>query len=347
LKKENSQVNKQALLRVSLAFALVFSFTFAAHELRSSNAGTADYPTRVISSTEELVEINVEEGATGSAIAKKLFSAGVVESSQSFFRVAIADSRAARIAPGIHLLNTKISAAQALDQLLDASRMPNLISVFEGAWNSEVFAMLEKNGFERKEIVKAVGNVKKPEGFKVLEGLLFPAQYSFTKGTTAQEALQSMIEKFEFKTNSLPLNSDPNFSAQKLLIMASIIQAEGDIEDFTKISRVILNRLKIGMPLQMDSTINYAIKARGSIFVSKKSTLVKSDYNTYRKYGLPPGPIGNPGLDAIQAALNPAAGDWLYFITVSPGDTRFTADFSQFNQWKVLYTKNRKAGAFN
>jgi UPF0755 protein len=347
LKKENSQVNKQALLRVSLAFALVFSFTFAAHELRSSNAGTADYPTRVISSTEELVEINVEEGATGSAIAKKLFSAGVVESSQSFFRVAIADSRAARIAPGIHLLNTKISAAQALDQLLDASRMPNLIRVFEGAWNSEVFAMLEKNGFERKEIVKAVGNVKKPEGFKVLEGLLFPAQYSFTKGTTAEEALQSMIEKFEFKTNSLPLNSDPNFSAQKLLIMASIIQAEGDIEDFTKISRVILNRLKIGMPLQMDSTINYAIKARGSIFVSKKSTLVKSDYNTYRKYGLPPGPIGNPGLDAIQAALNPAAGDWLYFITVSPGDTRFTADFSQFNQWKVLYTKNRKAGAFN
>jgi len=347
LKKENSQVNKQALLRVSLAFALVFSFTFAAHELRSSNAGTADYPTRVISSTEELVEINVEEGATGSAIAKKLFSAGVVESSQSFFRVAIADSRAARIAPGIHLLNTKISAAQALDQLLDASRMPNLIRVFEGAWNSEVFAMLEKNGFERKEIIKAVGNVKKPEGFKVLEGLLFPAQYSFTKGTTAQEALQSMIEKFEFKTNSLPLNSDPNFSAQKLLIMASIIQAEGDIEDFAKISRVILNRLKIGMPLQMDSTINYAIKARGSIFVSKKSTLVKSDYNTYRKYGLPPGPIGNPGLDAIQAALNPAAGDWLYFITVSPGDTRFTADFSQFNQWKVLYTKNRKAGAFN
>ncbi len=340
-------MNKQALLRISLAFVMVFTFTFVAHELRSSNAQTSDYPTRAISSTEELVEINVDEGETGSAIAKKLFSAGVVESSQSFFRVAIADSRAARIAPGIHLLNTKISAAQALDQLLDASRMPNLIRVFEGAWNSEVFAMLEKNGFERKEIVKAVGNVKKPEGFKVLEGLLFPAQYSFTKGTTAQEAIQSMIEKFEFKTNSLPLDSNPNFSAQKLLIMASIIQAEGDIEDFAKISRVILNRLKIGMPLQMDSTINYAIKARGSIFVSKKSTLVKSDYNTYRKYGLPPGPIGNPGLDAIQAALNPAVGDWLYFITVSPGDTRFTADFSQFNQWKVLYTKNRKAGAFN
>lgn len=340
-------MNKQAILRVSLAFMLVFSFTFVAHELRSSSAGTADYPTREISSTEELVEINIEEGATGSAIAKELFAAGVIESSQSFFRLAIDDSRAARIAPGVHLLNAKISALQALDQLLDPLRMPNLIRVFEGAWNSEVFTMLEKNGFERSEIVRAAANVKKPQGFKVLEGLLFPAQYSFTKGTTADEAIQSMIQKFEFKTNSLLLNSDPTFSAQKLLTMASIIQAEGDLKDFEKISRVIINRLKIGMPLQMDSTINYAIKARGSIFVSKKSTLVKSEYNTYRKYGLPPGPIGNPGLDAINAALNPAAGNWLYFITVSPGDTRFTADFSQFNQWKVLYTKNRKAGAFN
>jgi UPF0755 protein len=130
------------------------------------------------------------------------------------------------------------------------------------------------------------------------------------------------------------------------LTIASIIQAEGDVKDFEKISRVIRNRLKIGMPLQMDSTINYAIKARGSIFVSKKSTLVKSEYNTYRKYGLPPGPIGNPGLDAIRAALNPATGDWLYFITVSPGDTRFTSDIAEFNTWKILYTKNRKAGAF-
>ena len=326
---------------------LVFSFTFVVHEFRSYDAGTADYPTREISSTEELVEINVEEGATGSDIAKELFAAGVVESSQSFFRLAIKDSRAARIAPGVHLINTNISATQALDQLLDASRMPNLIKVFEGAWNSEVFAMLEKNGFERKEIIDAAANVTKPQGFKILEGLLFPAQYSFTKGTTAEEAIQAMIQKFEFKTDSLALNSDPTFSAQKLLTIASIIQAEGDVKDFEKISRVIRNRLKIGMPLQMDSTINYAIKARGSIFVSKKSTLVKSEYNTYRKYGLPPGPIGNPGLEAISAAQNPVAGNWLYFITVSPGDTRFTADFSEFNQWKVLYTKNRKAGAFN
>ena len=340
-------MNKQALIRVLLAFSLVFSFTFVAHEIRSNGSSSANFPDRLISSDEELIEIDIAQGSTGSAIAKQLFSAGVIESSQSFFKLAIADSRASRIAPGIHLLNVKISAKQALDQLLDASRMPNLVRVFEGAWNSEIFSMLEKNGFDRAEITKAVSEVKLPQGYKILEGLLFPAQYSFTEGTTALEALQSMIRKFEFKTNSLSLSQDPLLSAQKLLVVASIIQAEGDIQDFEKISRVIRNRLKIGMPLQMDSTINYAVKARGSIFVSRKSTLVKSDYNTYRKYGLPPGPIGNPGVDALKAALNPADGDWLYFITVSPGDTRFTSNFDEFNQWKVLYTKNRKAGAFN
>ena len=340
-------MNKQALIRVLLAFSLVFSFTFVAHEIRSNGSSSANFPDRSISSDEELIEIDIAQGSTGSAIAKQLFSAGVIESSQSFFKLAIADSRASRIAPGIHLLNVKISAKQALDQLLDASRMPNLVRVFEGAWNSEIFSMLEKKGFDRAEIAKAVSEVKLPQGYKILEGLLFPAQYSFTEGTTALQALQSMIRKFEFKTNSLPLSQDPLLSAQKLLVVASIIQAEGDIQDFDKISRVIRNRLKIGMPLQMDSTINYAVKARGSIYVSRKSTLVKSDYNTYRKYGLPPGPIGNPGFDALKAALNPADGDWLYFITVSPGDTRFTSNFDEFNQWKVLYTKNRKAGAFN
>lgn len=340
-------MNRSALIRVLLAFSLVFSFTFVAHEVRSNGSSSANFPDRSISSDEELIEIDIAPGSTGSAIAKQLFSAGVIESSQSFFKLAIADSRASRIAPGIHLLNVKISAKQALDQLLDASRMPNLVRVFEGAWNSEIFSMLEMNGFDRAEITKAVSEVKLPQGYKILEGLLFPAQYSFTEGTTALEALQSMISKFEFKTNSLPLSQDPLLSAQKLLVVASIIQAEGDIQDFEKISRVIRNRLKIGMPLQMDSTINYAVKARGSIFVSRKSTLVKSDYNTYRKYGLPPGPIGNPGVDALKAALNPADGDWLYFITVSPGDTRFTSNFDEFNQWKVLYTKNRKAGAFN
>ena len=100
------------------------------------------------------------------------------------------------------------------------------------------------------------------------------------------------------------------------------------------------------MPLQMDSTVHFVKKLRGEIFLSSQSTLVNSPYNTYKKYGLPPGPICSPGADAIEAALKPAVGDWLYFITVAPGDTRFTKSIDEFNSWKAIYVKNRKAGVF-
>jgi UPF0755 protein len=101
------------------------------------------------------------------------------------------------------------------------------------------------------------------------------------------------------------------------------------------------------MPLQMDSTVHFIMQARGDIFLSRKSTTLNSPYNTYKKFGLPPGPICSPSSDAIKATLEPIQGDWLYFITVAPGDTRFTASFDEFSRWKVEYTKNRKAGAFN
>jgi UPF0755 protein len=136
------------------------------------------------------------------------------------------------------------------------------------------------------------------------------------------------------------------FSASQLLTIASIAQAEGDEKDFSKVTRVILNRLDIGMPLQMDSTVHFIKKVRGEIFLSSASTLINSPYNTYKRYGLPPGPIGSPGVAALSAALEPAIGDWLYFITVAPGDTRFTRSIDEFNSWKSLYGKNRKAGMF-
>jgi UPF0755 protein len=100
------------------------------------------------------------------------------------------------------------------------------------------------------------------------------------------------------------------------------------------------------MPLQLDSTIHYLKKTRGQIYLSTSSTKLKSPFNTYQNYGLPPAPIGNPGLAALKAVITPVEGDWLFFITVAPGDTRFTKSNSEFNSWKLLYEKNRKAGAF-
>ena len=245
------------------------------------------------------------------------------------------------------MISPELCAKDALEQLLESKRIAGLINIVEGEWNSEVFEDMVKAGYSRSEIKEALAQLKLPVGYKSLEGLLFPAQYSFAKGTTASVAIATMVERAQTEMKSAGISEAPGkFNAQELLTIASIIQAEGGLADFTKVSRVIRNRLEKGMPLQMDSTIHYVQKLRGNIFLSTKSTLLNSPYNTYRKYGLPPGPIGNPGKQALLAAVNPEPGDWIYFITVAPNDTRFTSSFEEFGVWKVEYKKNLRAGLF-
>jgi UPF0755 protein len=300
----------------------------------------------LISDQSEVI-IDIPNGSSGSEIAQLLFNNKVVKSSAAFFRVAVGDKRSEKIAPGAHRISQNISAQQALEQLLDANRIPNLIRIYEGGWKSEVATALVKYGFTRQEVSTALSSASLPKGFKDTEGLLFPAQYTFAKGTAAKQAVQAMVDRFTQESAARELLAGTkSFNPSQLLTIASIIQAEGDQKDFAKVARVIYNRLSIGMPLQMDSTVHFVKKVRGEIFLSSQSTLISSAYNTYKRYGLPPGPIGSPGVAALIAALNPVAGDWLYFITVAPGDTRFTNSIDEFNSWKAIYVKNRKAGVF-
>jgi UPF0755 protein len=314
---------------------------------RIGPSAAPDFPTNTSLSEAAEVIIDIPAGSSGSAIAVLLFDNGVIKSSEAFFRVAVGDKRSEKIAPGNHRLTQQLSARQALDQLLDPDRIPNLIRVYEGNWKSEIAKTLITYGFATRDVSTAMANAQLPKGFREIEGLLFPAQYSFTKDTSAQQAVQAMVDRFEAEpiAQKLLLGSK-EFSSSQLLTIASIVQAEGDEKDFAKVSQVIRNRLKIGMPLQMDSTVHFVQKLRGDIFLSSKSTLINSPYNTYKRYGLPPGPICSPGANAIAAALNPAIGNWLYFITVAPGDTRFTNSIDEFNSWKAIYIKNRKAGLF-
>jgi UPF0755 protein len=333
------------LARVVTALTLALILTLSLREIRGLANAAPDFSCSQSSAIEVVIE--VKNGESGSSIARQLFSKGVTQSWESFFRVAVSDPRASQIAPGAHRLNTGICAEEALNQLLDAKRLDGLINIVEGDWISEVTAQMEKAGFSSKELTEALKSVEKPKGFTSLEGLLFPAQYSFAEGTSAQTALSSMVKNSQRAMQEAGFFSSPSkFSPQQLLVIASLLQAEGKSQDFGKISQVIQNRLKIGMPLQFDSTVHYVKKVRGNIFLSTQSTLISSPYNTYRKYGLPPGPINNPGIAAMRAAMNPEPGNWIYFITVAPSDTRFTADIEEFNNWKIEYKKNLRAGLF-
>jgi len=335
------------LIRVVTAFLFVAVLSLSIHTVRSSVSSAPDFPTASIGANSPVVVVEIPAGASGSAVGQILYENKVTKSALAYFRAAVADPRSAQVSPGAHELNIGISARQALAQLLDPARIPNLIKVFEGGWKSEVIESLIKYGFTRKDIDTAFKKVILPAGFSNAEGLLFPAQYSFPAGTTALEAVQAMIDRFsDEEIGQKLLASKGKLSPAQLLTIASLIQAEAGSGDFEKVSRVIRNRLDISMPLQLDATVHYVKKLRGEIFLSTNSTLIKSPYNTYRNYGLPPTPIGNPGADAIAAALKPADGDWLYFITVAPGDTRFTRSHDEFLTWKALFVKNRKAGAF-
>ena len=331
--------------RVASALLVAALLTLSVREVRGLGGSAPDFSCSQKSPTE--VTIQVKSGETGSSIARQLFSKGVTKSSEAFFRVAVSDPRAAQIAPGAHRLNKGLCAKEALTQLLDSKRLSGLINIVEGAWISEVIPQMYKAGFTAKEVSEALRSVEKPKGFTSLEGLLFPAQYSFARGTSAQSAISSMVKNSQRAMQEADFfSSGSKYSPQQLLVIASLLQAEGKSQDFRKISQVIQNRLRIGMPLQFDSTVHYVKKVRGNIFLSTQSTLISSPYNTYRKYGLPPGPINNPGLAAMRAAMNPKAGNWIYFITVAPSDTRFTADIDEFNRWKVEYKKNLRAGLF-
>ena len=331
-----------------MALVFVLALTYSLHLIRSNTSTAPDYAPRVIGVNEPEVFVDIKSGATGYEVAELLFKNKVTKSVSAYFRVAVANKGSEKVSPGSHRLTLSISATQALEQLLDPTRIPNLIKVFEGAWSEEIVNLLLVYGFKQGEITQAINSLNLPPGFSNPEGLLFPAQYSFPKQTSALQVLQAMINRFRSeKFGQEILDASDAFTPLQLLTIASIVQAEGDTKDFSKVARVIFNRLKISMPLQMDSTVHYIKKVRGEIFLSTSSTLIDSPYNTYKRYGLPPTPIGNPGVRAMEAVMNPAAGDWLYFITVAPGDTRFTASHDEFVSWKFLYQKNRKAGAFD
>ncbi len=178
------------------------------------------------------------------------------------------------------------------------------------------------------------------------EGYLFPATYPVLRATTPEGLLRFMVDTAgkRFGTGRIAEGAKAHgLSAYEAVTAASIVQAEADNpEDMAKVARVVHNRLARGMALQMDSTLNYAL-GRSTVDTTYEDTRTESPYNTYERKGLPPTPIGNPGDQALDAVIRPADGDWLYFVTVAPGDTRFTADYAAHQANVAEFNANRAA----
>ncbi len=296
------------------------------------------------------VRVVVAPGDSGSTIGQTLVDSGVILSVKRFVEESDVDERVATIQPGTYALRQEMSVAGAIDVLADpANRIVTRVTGPEGRRASQVVDLLAtRGGFAREDleaVLKDPATLGLPEQARgVAEGWLFPATYEFEPGTTAAEALQQMVGR---TTQELTELGVPQERWVAVLTEASIVQVEGGSEeDFGKVARVIANRLAVQMPLQMDSTVSYAT----GIFNANTTDAQRasdSPYNTYRRAGLPPGAISNPGRAAVEAVLSPTPGPWMFFVTVNldTGETKFATTKAEHDrnvlEYQAWYRANR------
>jgi len=299
--------------------------------------------------------VQVPSGATPTSLGPKLQELGVVASARAFVLAAEHSSNPSGLLPGFYGMHRHMKASLAYALLLNPKDLVQVpVTIPEGWRVSQVVAWLgAKSGIPAGAYE---GVLKHPALLHLPgyangnpEGYLFPATYDVVPHETALGVLTAMVQRFDQEAAAIDLPaaaSRAHLTPGQVIIMASLVQAEGGrLSDYPKIARVIDNRLALGMPLQLDSTVLFGLNTYG-ILATDQQLQSDSPYNTYRHKGLPPGPIDNPGAAAIQAVLHPAPGPWLYFVTVNPKtrETLFTSSQAQFEQFRAELERNLGQG---
>jgi UPF0755 protein len=285
------------------------------------------------------VEVVIPAGATGDKIGEALENAGVVKSAETFYQRIVGDDRGGSIQPGTYKLHKRMSSKAAFEALLDrANRVEITVVVPEGSRVGQIVqAITSSTSISESDVEAALAD---PEAIGLPdaadgnpEGYLFPATYTVDPGMTAVQLLRQMVsqtKKVEEELNISERAASLDLSEEQLLTVASILEYEARRDqDYPKVARVLYNRLDDDIPLQLDSTVSYVSKRKGDVWTTEAERADPSEYNTYKHIGLPPGPIGSPGRKTIEAALNPAEGDWLYFLADKQGVTHFSKTYEQ------------------
>lgn len=278
----------------------------------------------------------VKTGQTTDQIARNLVKAGIVKS-ESAFTSAVA-AAGATLYPGVYALKTHMKAADVVKILSDQSKAGGFAEVRAGERVSDVIANAAKASgkdvSEFKTVIDGGGaGILPDEANGKFEGWLEPGTYE-VQGKTAEAIIKDMVEARATKLDSLGV---PNGSErERILNIASIAESEANNpDDCGKVARVILNRIDNDMPLGMDSTVAYGFGINGNQLTDEQLQDGNNPYNTRVNKGLPPTPISNPGDSAIQAAMDPPEGKWLYFVTTNlkTGETKFVETEDEF--WKI------------
>jgi UPF0755 protein len=296
----------------------------------------------------------VDPGQSIPSMGDELEKLGVVASAEAFEEAAD-DERARGIQAGTYLLKEEMKASDVFEILVDPANLSqSTVTIPEGLRAVDIVDRIAENtDFTKKQVRQALDDVDALglPGFARgnPEGYLFPATYPVTPDDTAESLLQDMVERWGQAAGDLDLEAAAadvreGYSPAEIMTVASLVQAEGRGRDMAKIAQVIYNRIEnpgeagqIGR-LQIDATVDYALGRPLTVSLTQEEREnTQSPYNTFLNAGLPPGPIGNPGEEAIDAALNPAQGGWYYYVTVNlnTGKTKFAETYDEFLQYQA------------
>lgn len=298
----------------------------------------------------------VMEGDSVSSVGDRLEEEGVVASSDAFSDAAETDG--ASVFPGTYGLKKEMDAGSAVGVLSDLSNSGcvSALTFLPGKTVDEVVKLLAQNtDFSRADYQKVLDRPDAlglpPAADGNAEGYLAPGSYEVDPKDTPRSILKAMVDRWRGEAEDLRLEAkaaDLGYDVHDMMTIASLVEAEGstlDAGDKAKIARAIYNRLEDPTAetagfLQIDATIAYAVGGNPGVALTQEQLDIDSPYNTRKYKGLPPGPIAAPSASSIDAALNPAGGDWLYWVTVDlkTGETKFSETHEEFLDDKAEYT---------
>ena len=291
----------------------------------------------------------VKSGMTLKQVSQELLGQNLIRSANAFQAIALIQDKEKLIKVGEYYISPSMPAAEILQRITSGKTVLHSVTIPEGYRITEIANLLEKRNLVDKNIfLQQAKNVQLLEGVPTgsLEGYLFPDTYHFGKRTNEAIIIKKMVETFKeraLKKEFLKRAGDMGFSYHEIITLASLIEKEtGKDSERKQISSVFHNRLKKNMLLQTDPTVIYVIDMfDGNI--RKRDLKIDSPYNTYLYKGLPPGPIANPGLKSIIAALYPANTSNLYFVSKQDGSHKFSATLNEHNRAVQKY-QLRKIG---
>ncbi|HEX7241580.1 MAG TPA: endolytic transglycosylase MltG [Longimicrobiaceae bacterium] len=298
------------------------------------------------------VRVTIPRGSGLSAAADSLAAHGVIGWPAGFRLYARFRGAAARIKPGVYELPAESSWGAALDKLTSGDVVEVRVTIPEGWTTREIAARLAQvTGTPADSALALLADTAAARRHGVpgptLEGYLYPATYVFPLGTPLPEMVRTLVRRYRGSwTPAMRARADSlGMTERQVVTLASIVEKEAKVwAERPTISAVYHNRLRIGMRLQADPTVQYALGSRQSrLLYSHIRDVADNPYNTYTRAGLPPGPIASPSKGAIEATLAPAAVDYLYFVARPDGRHVFTRSLAEHNAAKRASARERAA----